>query len=67
MLGFIGRLFLGFLAVVVILGIIGLVMRHRKTNAHPDGEKVLPEEVVENVNDLNDSFNRARYMDKDGQ
>ncbi len=67
MLGFIGRLFLGFLAVVVILGIIGLVMRRRKTNAHPDGEKVLPEEVVENVSDLNDSFNRARYMDKDGQ
>ena len=67
MLGFIGRLFLGFLAVVVILGIIGLVMRRRKTNAHPGGEEVLPEEVVENVNDLNDSFNRARYMDKDGQ
>lgn len=67
MLGFIGRLFLGFLAVVVILGIIGLVMRRRKTNTHPDGEEVLPEEVVENVNDLNDSFNRARYMDKDGQ
>ena len=67
MLGFIGRLFLGFLAVVVILGIIGLVMRRRKANAHPDGEEVLPEEVVENVNDLNDSFNRARYMDKDGQ
>ena len=67
MLGFLGMLFLGFLAVVVILGIIGLVMRRRRSGEHPDTDEALPEKVVENVNDLNDTFNRARYMDQDGK
>lgn len=29
--------------------------------------ELLPQSVVDNVNDLGDRFNRARYMDKDGE
>lgn len=70
-MGFFGELFFGFLAVVVVLGIIGLIMTKRKAARSKDKHdpqeeaEVLPEKVLDNVLDLNDRFNRARYMDTD--
>ena len=66
MYGFIGMLFLGFIAVVVILGVVGLLLRKRN-GAEKSGEEVLSQKIVDNVNDLNDQFNRARYMVRDGK
>lgn len=63
---------IGVLGTVAVLGIIGLIMirRDRKKNktvpSEQDGE-VLPIKTVENVMDLSDRFNRARYMDQDGK
>ena len=54
-----------FLAVVAALGVVGgiLVWRARKK-----GETSEPSDrVTENVADLNDRFNRARYQDQDGK
>ena len=56
---------LWFLAIVAVLGVVGgvLVWRRKK-----NGETVEPREgVTENVADLNDRFNRARYQEKDGE
>ena len=56
---------IGFLLVVAVLGVIGGVIVWR---AKKKGEAVDPREgVTENVADLNDRFNRARYQDKDGE
>jgi uncharacterized membrane protein (DUF106 family) len=62
-MGFFGKLFLGFLIVVVVLAIIGFFMSMR---AKKRGETEEMKDPSENVADLNDRFNRARYMDKDG-
>ena len=69
MLGFFGKLFFGFLAVVLVLAILGFFLKRRdaKKNGPSDEEEVLSQKVVSNVTDLNDNFNRARYMDQDGQ
>lgn len=55
---------LWFLIAVAALGAVGgiLVWRRRKTGA-ADGMRT---GVTENVADLNDRFNRARYQDRDG-
>ena len=45
---------------VIALGIIGKLMIRR----HPE-ENNDPDKVLDNVTDLNDRFNRARYQDKD--
>ena len=56
---------LWFLVVVAALGVVGGVMVWR---AKKKGEAADPREgVTENVADLNDRFNRARYQDKDGE
>ena len=47
-------------AAIVALGIIGKLMIRR----HPE-ENNDPDKVLDNVADLNDRFNRARYQDKD--
>ena len=60
----IGRFMLGFLAVVVILGIIGIWMQKRK-KANGSGTESSRSDT-ENAADLNDRFNRARYMGQDG-
>ena len=62
-MGFFGKLFIGFLAVVVILGIVGFIMsiRAKKRGEAENSSK----DVLENVADLKDCFNRARYMDED--
>ena len=67
----IGRLFVGFLIVVAALGVIGICMI-RRANAKKapsektEEERALSEKTVNNVFDLEDRFNRARYMDQDG-
>ena len=35
--------------------------------AEQEGAELLPERTVKNVADLNDRFNRARYMSEDGK
>ena len=53
-----------FLAVVALLGVIGgIIVWRRKKNGEADG---LQRDTTENVADLNDRFNRARYQDEDG-
>ena len=63
-MGFFGKLFVGFLIVVAVLGVVVLLMAHR---AKKRGEAEPSSNVTENVADLNDRFNRARYMSKDGK
>ncbi len=67
MLSFIGKLFVGFLAVYAALGGVGLWMKKRSAGKDPDAreEEFFSEKEVGNVHDLNDPFNRARYMDRD--
>ena len=59
----IGRFMLVFIIVVVVLGIIGIWMLKR--NKGRAGRNTSRSDT-ENVADLNDRFNRARYMDQDG-
>ncbi len=58
------KFFIIFFAVLIVLGVIGLVMKKRSASQKDRGDP-MSEENVGNVNDLNDIFNRARYMDKD--
>ena len=65
---FLGQLFVGFFVVVAVLALIGFFLRRRDIRmglASPD-EESLSRKAVDNVNALNDRFNRARYMDEDG-
>ena len=48
-----------FLGAITVLGIVGIVMIRRKKLQDTRDD-------TENVSDLNDSFNRARYMSEDG-
>ena len=59
MLGLFGKLFVGFFAVVAALGGVGL-WQMRKA-APEEKEEILSQKAVDNVLDLNDRFNRARY------
>ena len=56
---------LWFLIVVAVLAVIGgvIVWRRKKNGEAVDAR----EGVTENVADLNDRFNRARYQDEDGK
>ena len=70
-MGFFGQLFTVFITVVILLGIVGWAMARRKAaqkdaSAH-EQDQVLSEKTVNNVLDVNDRFNRARYMDEDGK
>ena len=69
--GFLGKIFVGFLAVVAALGGVGLWQIKRRSatkgsSGQQEEEGVLPQRIVDNVSDLNDHLNRARYMDRDG-
>lgn len=56
---------LWFLIVVAALAVVGgVIVWRRKKRGEGDS---LREEVTENVADLNDRFNRARYQEKDGK
>ena len=61
-MGIIGLLFLAFIVLVAVLGVIGLGLKRRDRE---NAEDILPEKTLENVADLNDRFNRARYQDDD--
>lgn len=55
---------LWFIVAVAALGVVGgILIWRRKINGEADG---LRKGVTENVADLNDRFNRARYQDRDG-
>ena len=56
-----GRFMLGFLAVFAVLGIIGIWMQKRKKAGNSGAAR----SDTENAADLNDCFNRARYMSRD--
>ena len=58
----IGRFMLGFLAVFAVLGIIGIWMQKQKKAGNSGAAR----SDTENAADLNDRFNRARYMGQDG-
>ena len=69
-MGFFGKLFLGFLILVAVLAIIGFFQKRRdakKGVLSPEEDEILSMKTAENVADLNDRFNRARYQDKDGE
>ena len=68
MLGFFGKLFFGFLAVVLVLAILGFFLKRKdRRDGAAQEEDLLSQRTVGNVADLNDHFNRARFMDQDGQ
>ena len=68
MLGFFGKLFFGFLALLALLAILGFFLKRRDVRDGADQEEdVLSQRTVGNVADLNDDFNRARYMDQGGK
>ena len=59
-----GRFMAVFLLVLAVLAVIGYWMKKRALKA--DAEKS-PDQVLENVADLADPFNRARYQGNDGR
>ena len=68
-----GQIFIPIFALFVLLFFIGLLqgwLKRRKNKGAPlaEEEKIefFDEETIGNVHNLNDQFNRARYMDKDG-
>lgn len=68
---FLGKIFVGFLAVVATLGGVGIWQIKRKSGGkdssdQQEEEGVLSQRIVDNVFDLKDGLNRARYMDRDG-
>ena len=69
MMGYLGQLFFIFLGVCVALGILGwwISKRDKTRGTSPGADAALPEETLENVAALNDQFDRARYMDRDGK
>ena len=62
----IAKFFIIFISLLVVLGAIGLWMVRRDRKDDPNDDP-LSERNVENVNDLQDRFNRARYQDRDGE
>ena len=70
-MGPIGWFFVIFFSVVLVLAIVGYFLKKQEAKKNPsariEDEPFLSEEEVGNVHNLNDQFNRARYMDKDGK
>ena len=63
---------IGILGLIAVLAVVGLIQRKRnaaKGKSDPAEQEAGPlsEKTIENVHDLNDRFNRARYMGKDGE
>ena len=59
----VGQMLLIFFAVIVVLGAIGLWLKKRNPGKE-SGEDAI-DKAMDNVVDLNDRFNRARYQDGD--
>ncbi len=64
-----GKIFLPIFAVFLLLFLIGAGMaiaaKRKNPSARNETEELLSQKTVENVSDLGDRFNRARYMDRD--
>lgn len=61
---------IGLICLIALMGLIGFIITKRraaKGEKDPSGQpaEVLPERTVNNVFDLRDRFNRARYMNRD--
>ena len=59
-----GKIFWIFLAVFAALGAVGFVMARLRAKKGEKGDG-LPDHGIENMADLNDRFNRARYMNRE--
>ena len=59
-----GQFMIVFFVVLAVLAAIGFWMK--KKESAKTGEERSPDKVLENVADLADNFNRARYQDQDG-
>ena len=60
------KFFIIFFSLLIVLALIGFWMKKRHAGDSGAGkDDPLSEKNVSNVNDLNDRFNRARYMDRD--
>ena len=59
-----GTFMIVFFAVLAVLAVIGFLM---KKNSPQSNDIKEPDKVLENVADLADNFNRARYQEQDGQ
>ena len=59
-----GTFMIVFFAVLVVLAVIGLWIKKNTPQSNNIKE---PDKVLENVADLADNFNRARYKEQDGQ
>ncbi|QUC66897.1 hypothetical protein [Aristaeella hokkaidonensis] len=59
-----GTFMIVFFAVLVVLAVIGLWIKKNTPQSNNIKE---PDKVLENVADLADNFNRARYQEQDGQ
>lgn len=65
-----GRILIGMLAVLAALAFVGFLQEKRngtrRKTASAEEAEILPQKTVDNVLNLNDCFNRARYMNEDG-
>ena len=59
-----GTFMIVFFAVLAVLAVIGYWMKKKNPVSNNFTE---PDKVLENVADLADNFNRARYQEQDGQ
>ena len=59
-----GTFMIVFFAVLAVLAVIGYWMKKKNPVSNNFKE---PDKVLENVADLVDNFNRARYQEQDGQ
>ena len=59
-----GTFMIVFFAVLAVLAVIGYWMKKKNPVSNNCKE---PDKVLENVADLADNFNRARYQEQDGQ
>ena len=62
---FLGKLFLIFLLMDLVLGAIGFWQKKRNPGKESGEDSI--DKAMNNAVDLNDRFNRARYMDEDGK
>ena len=61
----VGQILLIALAVVIVLGAVGLWLRKREPGKESAEEAM--DKAMSNAVDLNDRFNRARYQNEDGK
>ena len=60
-----GRIAIVLVIAAAVLGVVGMLLAKRK--AKRGDKQTEPKNVTGNFTDLNDQFNRARYMEEDGK